>query len=164
MTQFITSSHCGTVFTNCYCLPILNSGRSPSSSSDRTPLTLSKKHNRTRRSQFIGRMNFWPQLPRVHNSEKSVKDTTHDCRRSVLCPQYNTSWRLECAVSEGSHKTKQHKIQQQNRRTCKRTNPTVITTTQPKKTKMDSASQPKRRLMRTYFWISLVTSYRITAN
>jgi hypothetical protein len=28
----------------------------------------------------------------------------------------------------------------------------------------DSASRPKRRLMRTYFWISLFTSYRITAN
>jgi hypothetical protein len=28
----------------------------------------------------------------------------------------------------------------------------------------DSASWPKRRLMRTYFWISLFTSYRITAN
>jgi hypothetical protein len=28
----------------------------------------------------------------------------------------------------------------------------------------DSASRPKRRLMRTYFWISLFTSYRITVN
>jgi hypothetical protein len=28
----------------------------------------------------------------------------------------------------------------------------------------DSASRPKRRIMRTYFWISLFTSYRITAN
>jgi hypothetical protein len=28
----------------------------------------------------------------------------------------------------------------------------------------DSASRPKRRLIRTYFWISLFTSYRITAN
>jgi hypothetical protein len=28
----------------------------------------------------------------------------------------------------------------------------------------DSANRPKRRLMRTYFWISLLMSYRITAN
>jgi hypothetical protein len=28
----------------------------------------------------------------------------------------------------------------------------------------DSANRPQRRLMRTYFWISLFTSYRITAN
>jgi hypothetical protein len=28
----------------------------------------------------------------------------------------------------------------------------------------DSVSHPKRRLIRTYFWISLFTSYRITAN
>jgi hypothetical protein len=28
----------------------------------------------------------------------------------------------------------------------------------------DSASRPERRLMRTYFWISLFTSYSITAN
>jgi hypothetical protein len=25
------------------------------------------------------------------SSEKSVKDTTYDCQRSMLCPQYNTS-------------------------------------------------------------------------
>jgi hypothetical protein len=40
-----------------------------------------------------------------------------------------TSWRLECAVSKWSHKTKKHKIPQQNRRTCKRTNSTVTRTT-----------------------------------
>jgi hypothetical protein len=28
----------------------------------------------------------------------------------------------------------------------------------------DSASRPKRRLMRTYFWISIFVSYRITTN
>jgi hypothetical protein len=50
------------------------------------------------------------------------------------------------------------------RRTCKRTNSTVTKTTQWKKTKKELASRPKRRLMRTYFWISLFTSYRITAN
>jgi hypothetical protein len=52
-----------------------------------------------------------------HNSQKSVKDTTYDCQHSIVCPQYNISWRLECAVSKGSHKTKKHNLPQQNRRT-----------------------------------------------
>jgi hypothetical protein len=75
------------------------------------------------------------QIQYFHNSEKSVKDTTYDCQRTMVCPQYNTSWRLQCAVNKGSHKTKKHKIPQQNRRACKRTNSTVTTTTQRKKTK-----------------------------
>jgi hypothetical protein len=103
------------------------------------------------------------QIQYFDNSKKSVKDTTYDCQRSMVCPQYKTSWRVECAVSKGSHRTKKHKIPQQNR-TCKRSNSTATTTTQPEKTKKELASRPKRRLMRNYFWISLFTSYRTTAN
>jgi hypothetical protein len=101
---------------------------------------------------------------RYYNSEKSVKDTTYDCQRSMVCPQYNTSWRLECAVSKGSNKTKKHNLPQQNRRTCKRSNSTATTTTQPKKTKKQLASRPTRRLTRNYFWIILFTLYWIRAN
>jgi hypothetical protein len=46
---------------------------------------------------------------------------------------------------------------QQNRKTCKRTNSTVTTITQWKKTKKEFASRPTRRLMKNYFWISLFT-------
>jgi hypothetical protein len=111
---------------------------------------------------------FWlsmcQQIQYFHNSEKSVKDTTYDCQRSMVCPQYNISWRLECAVSKGSHKTKENNLPQQNRRTCKRTNSTATTTTQPKKTKKELASRPTRRLMRNCFWIILFTLYSIIVN
>jgi hypothetical protein len=80
----------------------------------------------------------------------------------MLCPQYNTSWRLECAASKGSHKTKKHNLPQQNRRTCKRTNSTFSTTTQRKKTKKELANRPTRRLMRNYFWIILFALYLIS--
>jgi hypothetical protein len=82
--------------------------------------TLETMHRRGR-GLFRGR--WWPLGPKkiqyFHNSEKSVKATTYDCQRSMVCPQYNTSWRLECAVSKISHKTKKHTIPQQNRRTRK---------------------------------------------
>jgi hypothetical protein len=87
----------------------------------------------------------------------------YHCQRSMVCPQYNTSWRLECAVSTGSHKTKKHNLPKQNR-TCKRTNSTAITTTQPKKTKKELARRPTRRLMRNCFWIILFTLYWIIEN
>jgi hypothetical protein len=40
-------------------------------------------------------------IQHFHNSEKLVKDTTYDCQRPMVCPLYNTSWRLECPVSKG---------------------------------------------------------------
>jgi hypothetical protein len=78
------------------------------------------------------------QIQYFHNSEKSVKDTI---RMIANAPWYVPSIKLhEGAVSKGSHKTKEHNLPQQNRRTCKRANSTATTTTQPKKTKKELAS------------------------
>jgi hypothetical protein len=123
-----------------------------------------KYNNKSNLDIWSGHLGMCQKIQYLHNSEKSVKDSTYDCQRSMVCAQYNTSWRLEYAVSKWRHKTKKHKIPQKNRRTCKRTNSTVTRTTQWKKTKKELASRPTRRLMRNYFWIILFTLYWTRAN
>jgi hypothetical protein len=40
---------------------------------------------------WSGNLEMRQQIQYFHNSEKSVKNTTYDCKRTMVCPQYNTS-------------------------------------------------------------------------
>jgi hypothetical protein len=54
--------------------------------------------------------------------------------------------------------------QRSTRYHSKRGHSTVTRTTQRKKTKKELANRPKRRIIRTYWWISLFMSYRNRSN
>jgi hypothetical protein len=70
------------------------------------------------------------------NPEKLVKDTTYDCQRTMVCPQYNSKiGHVNVLI--------QPLPEPHNERILKR----------------ELASRHTRGLMRNYFWIRLFTLY-----